>query len=128
MDADFLRDLFSQFRPVTVRRMFSGAGISADGVTFALYLRGALYLKGDETTAADFAREGCSPFSYTRSGSGRTVTVTSYWKMPERLYDDSEELAVWAARAFAVAQRAKAAPRRKRSAAKLKRPKAPKRN
>ena len=38
MDRDFLIDLFSDFGPVTIRRMFSGFGISADGTNFALAL------------------------------------------------------------------------------------------
>ena len=42
MDADFIRDLFSEFGPVDVRRMFSGAGVYADGVIFALVLRDVL--------------------------------------------------------------------------------------
>jgi len=36
MDRDFLIDLFADFGPVTIRRMFSGYGISADGINFAL--------------------------------------------------------------------------------------------
>ena len=44
MDRDFLIDLFADFGPVTIRRMFSGFGISADGTNFALALRGGLYL------------------------------------------------------------------------------------
>jgi len=40
MDRDFLIDLFADFGPVTIRRMFSGFGISADGINFALALRG----------------------------------------------------------------------------------------
>ena len=40
MDRDFLIDLFADFGPVTIRRMFSGFGISADGTNFALALRG----------------------------------------------------------------------------------------
>ena len=39
MDRDFLLDLFAAFGPVTLRRMFSGFGISADEVNFALALR-----------------------------------------------------------------------------------------
>jgi hypothetical protein len=31
MDRDFLIDLFADFGPVTIRKMFSGFGISADG-------------------------------------------------------------------------------------------------
>jgi DNA transformation protein len=34
MDRDFLIDLFADFGPVTIRRMFSGYGISADGINF----------------------------------------------------------------------------------------------
>jgi DNA transformation protein len=30
----------------------------------------------------------------------------SYWRMPERLYDDPDELATWAERALAVARHA----------------------
>ena len=47
MDRDFLIDLFSGFGPVTIRRMFSGFGISADGTNFALSLRSGLYLRAD---------------------------------------------------------------------------------
>ena len=31
MDREFLIDLFADFGPVTIRKMFSGYGISADG-------------------------------------------------------------------------------------------------
>jgi len=34
------------------------------------------------------------------------VTVGSYWQLPERLYDDPEELTGWARAALAAAQRA----------------------
>src|SRR3954451_15421102 len=88
MDRDFLIDLFADFGPVTIRRMFSGFGISADGTNFALALRGGLYLRADEQTIARFEAEGSKPFSYqTRA---KTVTVGSYWQLPERLYDDPE--------------------------------------
>lgn len=107
MDADFIRDLFAPFRPVTIRRMFSGAGIFADGLMFGLVVREVIYLKADDSTAADFEREGCTPFTYTRGKkSGRpSEHALPYWRLPERLYDDPEELAAWAARAFAVAER-----------------------
>jgi len=104
MDRDFLTDLFSDFGPVTIRRMFSGFGISADGVNFALALRGGIYLRADEHSIARFEAEGTKPFQYqTRT---RTVTVASYWQLPERLYDDPHELSEWARAAFAAAQRA----------------------
>jgi len=104
MDRDFLIDLFADFGPVTIRRMFSGFGISADGTNFALALRGGLYFRADEQTIPRFEAEGSKPFQYqTRA---KTVTVGSYWQLPERLYDDPEELTGWARAALATAQRA----------------------
>jgi DNA transformation protein and related proteins len=116
VDADFIRDLFGAFGTVTVRRMFSGAGIFADGVMFGLIVRDVIYLKADDTSVADFEREGCKAFTYTRgkkSGSPSEHALP-YWRLPERLYDDPDELAVWAKRAFAAAERKKFAPRARR--------------
>jgi DNA transformation protein and related proteins len=116
MDRDFLIDLFSNFGPVTIRRMFSGYGISADGINFALALRAGLYFRADEATIPQFEAEGSRPFQYqTRA---KTVTVNSYWELPARLFDDTDELSVWARAALAAAQRAalKKRPRAKRPA------------
>ncbi len=104
MDRDFLTDLFADFGPVTVRRMFSGFGISADGTNFALALRSGLYFRADEQSIPQFEAEGSKPFQYqTRA---KTVTVNSYWELPARLFDDTEELSAWARTALAAAQRA----------------------
>jgi DNA transformation protein len=104
MDRDFLIDLFSDFGPVTIRRMFSGFGISADGINFALALRAGLYFRADEETIPQFEAEGSKPFQYqTRA---KAVTVNSYWQLPARLFDDPEELSGWARAALAAAQRA----------------------
>src|SRR3978361_2019018 len=104
MDRDFLIDLFVDFGPVTILRMFSGFGISADGTNFGLALRGGLYLRADAQTIARFEAEGSKPFQYqTRA---KTVTVGSYWQLPERLYDDPEELTGWARAALTGAERA----------------------
>src|SRR5882724_6435509 len=113
MDRDFLIDLFADFGPVTIRRMFSGFGISADGTNFALALRGGLYLRADDQTIPRFEAEGSKPFQYqTRA---KTVTVGSYWQLPERLYDDPEELTGWARAAKAVAKKQPAAAKKKTS-------------
>ena len=106
MDRDFLIDLFADFGPVAIRRMFSGFGISADGINFGLALRGGLYLRADEQTIPRFETEGSKPFQYQQKKSGKVVTVNSYWELPARLFDDSEELAAWARSALAAAQRA----------------------
>jgi DNA transformation protein and related proteins len=104
MDRDFLIDLFSDFGPVTIRPMFSGFGISVDGINFAMALRAGLYFRADEQTIPRFEAEGSTPFHYETSK--RSVTVASYWQLPARLFDDSEELSEWARAALSAAQRA----------------------
>src|SRR6266436_1820130 len=104
MDRDFLIDLFSDFGPVTIRPMFSGFGISADGINFAMALRAGLYFRADDQTIPQFEADGSKPFQYqTRA---KTVTVNSYWQLPARLFEDPEELTGWAKAALAAAQRA----------------------
>ncbi|OKO70195.1 TfoX/Sxy family protein [Bradyrhizobium sp. AS23.2] len=112
MDREFLIDLFADFGPVTIRKMFSGYGISADGINFALALRAGLFLRADEVTIPDYEAEGSRPFQY--STRVKTVMVNSYWELPARLFDDSEELAQWARAALAAAQRAKVKKRPKK--------------
>lgn len=106
MDREFITELFFEFGPVTLRRMFSGYGVVADGVNFAMALQGGMIFRVDEATVGRYEAEGSKPFQYdTRS---KTIVVKSYWHLPERLYDDPEELAVWAREAVGAAQRAAA--------------------
>jgi DNA transformation protein len=106
MNADDIVELFAAFGRVSVRRMFGGFGIYADGMMFALASHGVVYLKADAQTSPAFEREAMGPFTYTAKGRGRTSL--SYWRIPDRLYDDAEELAGWARTALMVARRAKA--------------------
>jgi DNA transformation protein len=106
MDRDDLIDLFSEFGPVVLRRMFSGYGIVADGVNFAMALRAGIIFRVDDQTIPRYEAEGAKPFQYdTRN---KTIVVKSYRHLPERLYDDPEELAVWAREAVGAAKRAAA--------------------
>ena len=107
MDAEFIRELFSEFGPVQVRRMFGGAGLFVDGLMFGLVTDGMIYLKADAETTPAFEREHCAPFGYSTK-HGRRV-LTSYWRLPDRLYDDAGELAQWARQALAVARKKAAA-------------------
>ncbi len=107
VDPDYIRELFASFGAVQVRRMFGGAGLYADGAMFGLVSDGQIYLKADAATVPDFEREGCAPFEYgTKTGKR---AVMSYWRLPDRLYDDPDELARWAKQALAAAQRKAAA-------------------
>jgi DNA transformation protein and related proteins len=111
VDPEFIREMFAQFGPVTVRRMFGGAGIYSKGLMFGLVFDGAIYLKVDESSIPDFEREDSRPFVYSRSAGRIGQHSLPYWRLPERLYDDPDELAIWAARALAIQERKKFAPR-----------------
>jgi DNA transformation protein len=122
MDRDFLIELFSDFGPVTLRRMFSGYGISVDGTNFALALRAGLYFRADEQTIPQFEAEGSKPFQYQQRSTAKVVTVNSYWELPARLFDEQAELADWARTALAAAQRAalRKRPKKRKSVTKVK--------
>ncbi len=100
---DHIVEMFTAFGPVAVRRMFGGAGIFADGMMIGIVDEGVVYLKADEVTRPDFERERLGPFTYATKHGERSLA--SYWRMPERLYDEPEEMARWAARALECAQR-----------------------
>jgi DNA transformation protein len=108
---ELVKEVLGGLGPITARRMFRGAGIYAEGVMFALIIDDTLYLKADEKTRAPFEAEGLAPFAY-KSG-GRTV-ATSYWRVPERLLDDPDEMTAWAHEALGVAKGRAAIKQRKR--------------
>jgi len=121
-----IRELFAAFGPVSVRRLFGGAGIYAEGVMFGLVHRGVIYLKADAQNAAVFEREGLGPFTYaTREGPRE---LASYRRMPDRLYDDPDELASWTRHALAAArqgtnrQKPGSMPKARKSAKRVRRP------
>ena len=107
LDPEFIRELFAPFRHVAVKRMFGGAGLFADGLMFGLVFDGVIYLRADAATVPDFEREGSAPFTYQARSRPRSL---NFWRLPERLYDDPDELAIWAGRALAIVEERKQAP------------------
>jgi DNA transformation protein len=86
--------------------MFGGAGIYCEGHVFAFVDDDQLFLKTDAEGQAAFEAEGTGPFTYmTKHGPG---TLMSYWRAPERLFDDPDEMVTWARTALGVARRAAA--------------------
>lgn len=103
----FLEDVLSPLGRIAVRRMFGGAGLYCDGTIFALLIKDVLYLRTDEAGRTAYEAEGMEPFRYETKA--RQVTVGSYYRAPERLFDDPAEMQEWARRAIATARRAAAA-------------------
>ncbi len=111
MENDHLHDLFSLFGPITIKKMFGGKGIYADGLIIALELsKGELVFKADEQSSAEFASAGGCQWMY--EGKGKIVAMP-YWSIPESAFDDAYEMAGWAGKALLASQRvaAKAKPK-----------------
>jgi DNA transformation protein len=111
---DFLKDQLRGLGPITARRMFSGAGIYCDGIIFALVLRDALHFKVDDANRAAYEAEGMQPFTY--EARGKPVRVEAYWRVPERLLDDPDEMLEWARDALAAGRRAAVAKKKPKRA------------
>ncbi len=101
-------DLFSEFGPIRLRRFFGGEGIYAGDVMIGMIFGDTIYFKTDEETRRPFVAEKCKPFSFVKRKSGETV-VTTWFALPDRLYDEPDELADWARVALLVAKAAPAA-------------------
>jgi DNA transformation protein len=104
--ADYLHEIFRDFGPIRLKRMFGGWGVYADGLMFGLVVDDLLYLKADAHSAGDFLSCGLKPFEYSRQGKR---VALSYYAAPEEILEDPEQAALWARRALDAALRAEAA-------------------
>jgi|SRR5688572_17754850 DNA transformation protein and related proteins len=100
---DFLQDQLTGLGHITARRMFSGAAIYCDGVVFALVLRDVLHFKVDDGNRDAYEAECLEPFIY--QSRGKTVRMEAYRRVPERLFDDPDEMQTWARAALAAGRR-----------------------
>ncbi|HRD75746.1 MAG TPA: TfoX/Sxy family protein [Hyphomicrobiaceae bacterium] len=116
--AELIRDALESLGSISIRRMFSGAGVFCDGLMLALIVGDELYLKADAASIPEFEAEGLEPFRYATKEGERTLS--SYWRAPERLLDEPDEMLAWGRKAFEAARRAAKA--QARSATKSPRP------
>ena len=65
---DYLKDLFSPFGVITIRKMFGGAGIYCDGAIFAITGDEGVWLKVDDVTRVEFDAAGLKPFEVEMNG------------------------------------------------------------
>ena len=108
---DFLLELFEPFGPIVIKPMFGFVGLYAGEIFFGVVADERVYLKADEKTRVDFEAEGKSHLTiHLRSGD---IGATSYYEIPDRLYDDPKELALWSRKAVEIASRLKPKTKRK---------------
>jgi len=101
--AEFLQEQLAPFGRVTVRRMFGKSGVFCDGVMLGMVTENTLYFRVDDQNREIFREaEAFPPLNYAKQGS--TIGL-SFWRVPERLFDEPEEFVAWAQAALAAARR-----------------------
>jgi DNA transformation protein len=100
--AEFLREQLAPVGRVTMRRMFGKTGVFCDGVMLGMVTENTLYFRVDDHNRAIFKEAECFPLNYEKKGS--TIDL-SFWRVPERLFDEPDELVIWAQAALAAARR-----------------------
>ena len=109
--AEFLREQLAPLGRVTMRRMFGKTGVFCDGLMFGMVTDNTLYFRVDDGNRTAFKEaEPFPPLNYEKQGS--TIDL-SFWRAPERLFDEPDELVEWARIALGAANRVAAKTRRK---------------
>lgn len=113
---EFLREQLATLGRITTRRMFGKTGVFCDGLMFGMVRDDTLYFRVDDDNRATFREaQAFPPLNYEKKGAAIDL---SFWRVPERLFDDPDEMSAWARAAQAAARRVAAkrvpaAPRRK---------------
>jgi DNA transformation protein len=117
--AEFLREQLAPLGLITMRRMFGKTGMFCDDVMLGMVMENTLYFRVDDHNRATFKEAECfPPLNYQKKGFAIDL---SFWRVPERLFDEPDEFVAWARAALAAAHRVaakreRAAPRRKSKA------------
>ena len=110
---DFAAFLSEQLQPLgrlNFRRMFGKTGVFRGGVMFAIVADNTLYVRVDEQNRAAFKEaQAHPPLNYAKKGE---LIDLSFWRVPDRLMDEPDELVEWARLALAAARRVAAKRRR----------------
>jgi DNA transformation protein len=101
--AEFLREQLAQLGRITMRRMFGKTGLFCDGLMLGMVRDDTLYFRVDDRDRAIFKEAQCfPPLTYEKGGASIDL---SFWRAPERLFDEPDEFIAWARAALAAARR-----------------------
>ena len=112
---DYLADTLAPLGRIESKRVFGLHGIKAGGVLLGFVIDEQLYLRTDESTRASYVAEGRRPFTFTKQ-TGEFI-ATSYYPLPDNVYDDHDALLEWARRAQEAAREAPSARKRREAQA-----------
>src|ERR1700720_4885009 len=92
--AEFLRDQLAPLGRIAMRRMFGKTGVFCDGFMLGMVRDNTLYFRVDDDNRAAFKEAESFPrLNYEKKGG--TIDL-AFWRAPERLFDEPDELVAWA--------------------------------
>ena len=101
--AEFLRQQLAPLGHITVRRMFGKTGVFCDGLMLGMVRDDTLYFRVDDHNRTVFREaEAFPPLNYEKGGASIDL---AFWRAPERLFDEPDELVAWAREALGAARR-----------------------
>ncbi|MBD79853.1 MAG: hypothetical protein CL840_13140 [Crocinitomicaceae bacterium] len=112
VDAEYQAYIEQQLEPFgeyQAKSMFGGLGFFRDGVMFGAIMHGAFRLKGDETTAPDYAKYGKKEHEIP----GKKMKMP-YYEVPQEIMDDPATLKEWAIKAWEIALKTKKPKKKKK--------------
>lgn len=104
---DFVLDQLREFGAVECRAMFGGHGLYRDAVFFGIIWKGRLYFRTNPEGRQKFIERGMAPFqpdlknTRAKKASRGPRILTSYYEVPTEVFEDTRQIAEWAARAVA---------------------------
>ena len=104
---EWVQEHFAGLGPLTIKRMFGGAAVYADGLIFALLDDGVVWMKADEQNEPALREAGSRQFTYPMK-DGQIMSM-AYWSLPEPAVDDPDEAVRWARMSIDAALRKAAA-------------------
>ena len=101
--AEFLREQLAPLGRLSLRRMFGKTGVFCDALMLGMVRDNTLYLRVDDDNRETFKEaESFPPLNYAKKGG---LIDLAFWRAPERLFDEPDELLTWARAALAAAGR-----------------------
>jgi DNA transformation protein len=101
--AEFLCEQLAPLGSIRLRRMFGKTGVFCDGLMLGMVQGDVLYFRVDDDTRKAFKEaEASPPLNYAKKGA--TIDL-AFWRAPERLLDEPDELVSWARTALSAARR-----------------------
>ena len=107
---EYLFDVLAPLGKIETRSFFGTDGIKVVGSMVGFVLDDKIYLRTDAQSRTSYTDEGGKAFTFEMNGE---TIVTSYYTIPDRLYDESDELLSWVRVARAAALEAPSAKKRR---------------